>query len=95
MGGQTVEKAWKIKATSTEIFGKASFKLHKWNSNVRELEAFGAHDNEGVITYAKERLGVRPGECGLLGLRWNKDSGCKAASRTFEGMAEVGNETPC
>ena len=29
MGDQTVEKAWKIKATSTEIFGKASFKLHK------------------------------------------------------------------
>ena len=68
------EKAWKIKATSTEIFGKASFKLHKWNSNVRELEAFGAHDNEGVVTYAKEQLGVKPGECGLLGLRWNKDS---------------------
>ena len=74
MGDQTVEKAWKIKATSTEIFGKASFKLHKWNSNVRELEAFGAHDNEGVVTYAKEQLGVKPGECGLLGLRWNKDS---------------------
>ena len=73
MGDQTVEKAWKIKAT-TEIFGKASFKLYKWNSNVQELEAFGAHDNEGVVTYAKEQLGVKPGECGLLGLRWNKDS---------------------
>lgn len=32
-GDQTVEKAWGIKATSGEIFGKASFKLHKWNSN--------------------------------------------------------------
>ena len=28
MGDQTVQKAWKIKAT-TEIFGKASFKLYK------------------------------------------------------------------
>ena len=55
IGDQTVEKAWKIKATSTEIFGKASFKLHKWNSNVRELKAFGAHDNEGVVTYVKEQ----------------------------------------
>lgn len=73
-GDQTVEKAWEIKATSTEIFGKASFKLHKWNSNVRELEASDALDNEGVVTYAKEQLGVKPGECGLLGLRWNKDS---------------------
>ena len=69
MGDQTAEKARKIKATSTEIFGKAS-----WNSKVRELEAFGAHNNKGVVTYAKEQLGVKPGECGLLGLRWNKDS---------------------
>ena len=69
MGDQTAEKARKIKATSTEIFGKAS-----WNSNVRELEAFGAHNNKGLVTYAKEQLGVKPGECGLLGLRWNKDS---------------------
>ena len=68
------EKAWKIKATSTEIFEKASFKLYKGNSIVRELEAFSVHDNEGVVTYAKEQLGVKPWECGLLGLRWNKDS---------------------
>ena len=27
-----------------------------------------------MVTYAKEQLGVKPGECGLLGLRWNKDS---------------------
>jgi len=52
MGDQTVEKAWEIKATSTEIFGKALFKLHKWNSNVRELEASDALINEGVVTNA-------------------------------------------
>lgn len=74
MGDQTVERVLEIKATSTEIFGKSSFKLHKWNSNARELEACNALDNEGVVTYAKEQLVVKPGECGLLGLRWNKDS---------------------
>ena len=73
MGDQAVENAQEIKANSTGIFGKASLKLHKWNSNVRELEASNAPDN-GVVTYAKEQLGVKPGECGLLGLRWNKDS---------------------
>lgn len=89
MGDQTVEKAWKIKATSTEIFGKASLKLHKWNSNVRELEAFGAHDNEGVVIYAKEQLGVKPGECGLLGLRWNKDSDTIAVTFPQEIVAST------
>ena len=81
------QKAWKIKATSTEIFGKASFKLHKWTSNVRELEAFSAHDNEGVVTYAKEQLGVKPGKCGLLGLRWNKDSDAIAVTFPQEIVA--------
>ena len=27
-----------------------------------------------MVTSSKEQLGVKPGECGLLGLRWNKDS---------------------
>ena len=42
MGDQTVEKAWKIKATSTEIFGKASFKqcyLH-WIRGASEYKQF-------------------------------------------------------
>ena len=73
-GGQTVEKAREIKDTAREIFGKASFQLHKWNSNTRELEVTDAVDDEGGVTYAKEQLGAKPGECGLLGLRWNKDA---------------------
>ena len=42
MGDQTVEKAWKIKATSSEIFGKASFKqwcLH-WIRGASEYKQF-------------------------------------------------------
>ena len=73
-GGQTVEKAREIKDTAREIFGKASFQLHKWNSNARELEVTDAVDDESAVTYAKEQLGAKPGECGLLGLRWNKDA---------------------
>ena len=73
-GGQTVGKAREIKGTAREIFGKASFQLHKWNSNARELEVTDTVDDESGVTYAKEQLGAKPGECALLGLRWNKDA---------------------
>ena len=48
--------------------------MHKWNSNAREIEVTDAVNDESGVTYAKEQLGVKPGECGLLGLRWNKDA---------------------
>ena len=79
-GDQTVGKVREIKNTAIEIFGKACFQLHKWNSNARELEASVEVDNEGGVTYAKEQLGVKPEECGLLGLKWNKDADTIAVS---------------
>ena len=36
-GGPTVYAAEKIKEGATDVFGQASFKLHKWHSNVPEL----------------------------------------------------------
>ena len=72
-GGPTVEKARQVEKTATEIFAKATFTLHKWNSNARELELTEATDSEVGLTYAKEQLGEKPGTCGLLGLRWNKE----------------------
>ena len=72
-GGPTVEKAQQVKKTATEIFAKATFTLQKWNSNARELELTEATDSEVGLTYAKEQLGEKPGACGLLGLRWNKE----------------------
>ena len=36
-GGPTVYAAQKIKEGATDVFGQASFKLHKWHSNVPEL----------------------------------------------------------
>jgi len=79
-GNQTVEKAQEIKNTATEILGKACFQLHKWNSNARELEASIEVDNDGGVTYAKEQLGVKPEDCGLLGMKWNKDADTIAVS---------------
>ena len=72
-GGPTVKKARQVKKTATETFAKATFTLHKWSSNARELELTEATDSEVGLTYAKEQLGEKPGACGLLGLRWNKE----------------------
>ena len=47
------------------------FELHKWYSNVLELEAEAVLRDEGQ-TYAKEQLGVKPNEAKLLGFPWNK-----------------------
>ena len=36
--GPTTEEVKQKKATTTEIFAQATFHLHKWHSNVKELE---------------------------------------------------------
>ena len=37
-GGETTNQASEFKMTSTIIFVEATFELHKWHSNNRELE---------------------------------------------------------
>lgn len=37
-GGPTTKGVKQKKATTTEIFAQATFHLHKWHSNVKELE---------------------------------------------------------
>ncbi|XP_078365845.1 uncharacterized protein LOC144650069 [Oculina patagonica] len=75
-GGPTSEKAKEIKSASQSIFAKGTFELHKWHSNVKELES--AASEPGVIeeeTYAKEQLNVPRREgATLLGLPWNKEN---------------------
>ena len=75
-GGPTSEKAKEIKSASQSIFAKGTFELHKWHSNVKELESTvsepGAVEEE---TYAKEQLNVPRREgATLLGLPWNKEN---------------------
>ena len=72
-GGQTIEEARKRKSTAIEIFDDAKFVLHKWNSNVAELEE--THDREngdGKLSFAKQQLGAQMSESKVLGLPWNK-----------------------
>ena len=71
-GGPTVQAARELKADATHVFGQASFKLHKWHSNVPEVQSPGESLN-GDTTFAKEQLGApQEGGGSILGLPWNK-----------------------
>ena len=71
-GSTSVSKAKEIKDKATSIFEDACFKLHKWHSNERELEATQAQDADP--TYAKQQLGTTEGgDSSILGLEWNKE----------------------
>ena len=54
------------------MFRQATFHLHKWHSNVTELELTEETETGDDLSYAKQQLGIKPRECGLLGLKWNK-----------------------
>lgn len=37
-GGPTIPAARQVKETSSDIFARGGFTLHKWDSNARELD---------------------------------------------------------
>ena len=51
-------QAQKIKQEAIEIMEDATFQLHKWNSNVRELEDDKSLHYPEEQTFAKEQLNV-------------------------------------
>ena len=71
-GATATEKATTLKNKATEIFQDATFGLHKWQSNAKEL------DNPSLLkqekeTYVKQQLEVPAKENDkLLGFDWNK-----------------------
>ena len=74
-GGTTVEQAETRKEVAKEVMRDATFELHKWSSNVPQLEADnGQQGNELSVeqSYAKSQLMVKPREMKVLGLKWNK-----------------------
>ena len=70
-GGDTRNDVLELKGKVKEIFGQAKFDLHKWHSNVPDLEE-NEEPRPSVQSYAKDQLGVKPGETKMLGLPWNK-----------------------
>ena len=80
-GTDTLDQGCNLKEVSVTVLGEAGFELHKWHSNVPELEAEAVLKDEGQ-TYAKEQLGVKPNEAKLLGLPWNKEEDTLAVTFT-------------
>ena len=71
-GGPTVRAAREVKAGATHVFNQASFKLHKWHSNVPAVESHDESLSEDT-TFAKEQLGApQEGGGSILGLPWKK-----------------------
>jgi len=68
-GGETTNEVCKLKEMA--IFGETHIELHKWHSNVPALQASSEQEDEKQ-SYAKEQLGVRPGENKMRGLTWDK-----------------------
>ena len=74
LGSETIESTKAKKTTAIEIFDDATFTIHKWHSNVPELEADSKPANEQEeLTYAKQQLGAGEPSAGkLLGLQWER-----------------------
>ena len=68
----TLDGARGLKRDAIKIFEEAQFKLHKWHSNVSELESDSV---ESELTYAKQQFeGNSAGaDSKLLGLAWDKE----------------------
>ena len=72
-GGISTAKARENKITAKEIFADTVFELHKWHSNVPELESADTEQNGGDHEiYAKQQLGTPEGGGAILGLKWDK-----------------------
>ena len=73
-GGENVEITAEKKVITTDVFKDASFTIHKWHSNVPDLEAISSSPCEGELTYAKQQLGgPKPSEEKLLGVPWDRE----------------------
>ena len=45
-GGETVKAAASKKIIATEVFGNATFEIHKWHSNAPELDLEGPPNSQ-------------------------------------------------
>lgn len=72
-GGRNTSQAQQRKEKAVQIFSDATFKLHKWHSNVKQLEedtnTSAAPEEQ---SFAKQQLNVKPNESKMLGLKWDK-----------------------
>ena len=67
-----IEEVQHLKETSAEIFSRASFKLHKWHSNRKELVKDEFDDLESEESFAKQQLKSKESGTKVLGSGWNE-----------------------
>ena len=73
-GGENAEITAENKIIAAEVFKDASFTIHKWHSNVPDLEVIGSPPCEEELTYAKQQLGgAKPSKGKLRGVPWNRE----------------------
>ena len=72
-GAETQDEAKTLKEQTIKILGDAKFVLHKWHSNIRELEDCSLKDEDEEQTYAKQQMNVKKDESAILGVKWNKN----------------------
>ena len=63
-GDATIEEVEKIKEITIRVFGDGKFKLHKWNSNVKELDDFRSITKPD-ISFEKQELRTETSELKL------------------------------
>ena len=76
-GGDCVEELISFKKEATRIMEEGGFHLHKWHSNIPELEEPQRIDDETLLSqassfYAKSVVGTHSQETKILGVPWNK-----------------------
>lgn len=66
IGGATILEVKEKKTQASEIFEDATLKLHKWRSNVKELENSPTNEDYEV-SFARRELGDEKLQTKLLG----------------------------
>ena len=64
-GEDTVDQVHELKGTAILVFKGAGFELHKWNSNVPELEADNQLTEDNQTYPNKDQFEVKPNEANL------------------------------
>jgi hypothetical protein len=88
-GGTTVAEIQTQKEKTIEVFDDAIFTIHKWHSNVPELEPKNQSPSEiSELTYAKSQLaGIEQPDGKPLGVPWDRKHDTISVTLTPLGLA--------
>ena len=72
-GDTRVDEVKKLKEVAIKVFKDAKLELHKWHSNVKELEDPAQSQLHADVSYAKQEFGTKNMENKILGVPWDKE----------------------